>query len=96
MRRSEALALLRSHIEDIRRFSVHRLALFGSVARDEAGPSSDVDVLVEFRGPATFERYTGLLAYLEDLLRCRVDLLTPRSIKPRLAARIEAELVDVT
>ena len=95
MRRIDALALLTSHIDEIRRFSVRRLSLFGSVARDEAGPDSDVDVLVEFDGPATFDRYTGLLAFLEDLFGRRVDLLTPRAIKPRAAARIEEDLVRV-
>ena len=95
MRRSDAVALLTSHIDDIRRFSVRRLALFGSVARDEAGPGSDVDVLVEFDGPATFDRYTGLLAYLEDLFGRRVDLLTPRAIKQRAAAAIHRDLFDV-
>lgn len=89
------MALLNSHLDEIRRFSVRHLALFGSVARDEARPTSDVDVLVEFDGPATFDRYTGLLAFLEDLFGRHVDLLTPRSIKPRVAERIERELVRV-
>src|SRR4051794_13488879 len=48
MHRSEAIALLRSHLDDFRRFSVKSIALFGSVARDEAREDSDVDVLVDF------------------------------------------------
>ncbi|MBI2939097.1 MAG: metallopeptidase family protein, partial [Chloroflexi bacterium] len=55
-------------------FGVKSLALFGSVARDEAGPESDVDVLVEFDGPPTFDQYIGLKLYLEDLLGAHVDL----------------------
>ena len=49
-------------------FGLRRRALFGSVARDEAGPDSDVDVLVEFEGWATLDRYAGLYDRLEDLL----------------------------
>ena len=52
----------------VREFGVHDLALFGSVARDEAGTSSDVDILVSFDGPATADRYFGLQFFLEDLL----------------------------
>ena len=49
MKKHQALNLLRQHIDEIRqRFGVKRLALFGSTARDEAKPGSDLDVLVEF------------------------------------------------
>ena len=68
MRRAEVIALLEAHRLELARLAVRRISLFGSVARDEALPGSDVDVLVEFDGPATFGRYTGLLAFLEDLI----------------------------
>lgn len=71
------------------------LSLFGSVARDEAGPDSDVDVLVEFIGPTTFDAHMGLLLYLEDLLGRRVDLVTANGIKPRLRPLIAREIVRV-
>ena len=95
MRRDEVIALLTAHRAGLARFDVRRLSLFGSVARDEARPGSDVDLLVEFDGPATFARYTGLLAFLEDLLGGKVDLLTPRSVKARMAPLIERDLVRV-
>jgi len=95
MRREEALRLLREHRDELRRFGVDRLALFGSVARDEAGPESDVDLLVEFDGPATFDGYTGLKFFLEDLLGQPVDLVTRKSLKSRLVSSIEREAVDV-
>ena len=95
MRREKAVSILHEHLAELRAFAVKRLALFGSVARGEAKPGSDVDILVEFDGPATFDRYTGLLARLEDLLGCRVDRLTPNSLKPRARADIERELVRV-
>ncbi len=58
------------------RYGVKRLALFGSAARDELGGSSDLDVLVEFTGPATFAAYMDLKFYLEDLIGRPVDLVT--------------------
>ena len=49
MKRADVLRTLRAEQQNLReRFGVESLALFGSVARDEAGPDSDVDVLVEF------------------------------------------------
>jgi predicted nucleotidyltransferase len=97
MRRDDALSLLRNHSADVvRRFGVKALSLFGSVARDEARPGSDVDVLVEFKGPTTFDAHMGLMEYLEDLLGCRVDVVTTGGLKPRLRARIEGELIRVT
>ena len=52
MRRDDALAILGAHHEEIAAFGVSALSLFGSVARDEAGPQSDADLLVEFGHPA--------------------------------------------
>jgi len=77
------------------RFGVRSLALFGSVARDEARPDSDVDVLVEFDGPTTFDRHMGLLVFLEDLLGCRVDVVTPTGLRPGHREAIEPDLVRV-
>jgi uncharacterized protein len=68
------------------------MALFGSAARDEAVAASDVDLLVEFEGPATFDGYVELRAYLEDLLGRPVDLLTRRSLPLSLRASIDRDL----
>ena len=69
MTRTETLKLLQSHKARLARdFGVIDLALFGSAARDEAGPGSDIDILVAFDGPATSRRYFGVQFYLEDLL----------------------------
>ena len=53
MQREQILALLAKHRADLERYGVRSLALFGSVARDEAEAKSDIDMLVEFEGPAT-------------------------------------------
>ena len=70
--------------------------VFGSVARGEADSRSDVDILVEFQGPATFDGYMKLKAFLENVLERRVDLLTRRGIRPELAPTIEHDAVYVT
>ena len=96
MRRADVIALVTaSRQEIIERFGVRSLSLFGSVARDEARPDSDVDVLVEFNGPTTFDSHMGLLLFLEDLLGRHVDVVTAKGIKPRLRPLIEQDLVRV-
>ena len=74
---------------------VSRLSLFGSVVRDDFGPDSDVDVLVEFDGPATFRRYIDLRFFLEDRLGRRVDLVTQRSLRDELRSTVEQEAIRV-
>ncbi len=95
MRRDEALTVLGAHSAGLRRFHVKSLALFGSVARDEAGPQSDLDLLLEFEGPATFDLYMGLKFYLEDLLGCRVDLVMTKALKSRMRPQVEREALRV-
>jgi hypothetical protein len=84
MRRSETLQKLAIHRDDIIKLGVKTLAVFGSVARDEARQDSDVDILVEFQDKATFDGYMDLKFFLEDLLGRPVDLVTKKSIRPRM------------
>jgi hypothetical protein len=56
---------------------------------------SDVDVLVEFDGPATFDHYMDLKFFLENLFGTRVDLVTREAVKPRMRPSIEKELIHV-
>ncbi len=77
------------------RYGVTRLALFGSTVRDEAKPDSDVDILVDFDGPATSSRYFGAQFYLEDELGCVVDLVTEKAMRSELRPYIEREEVNV-
>ncbi len=96
MSRDEILELLRSHYpEMVERYDVALLSIFGSISRDEHNDSSDLDVLVSFNGPATFDGYMGLKFYLEELLNRSVDLVTDNALKPGLRRRIEGELLDV-
>ncbi len=76
MRRDEALRILRAHEAELRASGVVRLRLFGSVARDEAGEGSDVDVLVDFtpERAVTLWSLGGLHQDLSDMLGTPVDV----------------------
>lgn len=96
MDRTATLDLLSRHKPEMqRRFGVQRLALFGSRAREGAREDSDVDILVEFDGPATSARYFGLQFFLEDLLGAPVDLVTQRALRPQLRPFVEREAIHV-
>ena len=96
MNRMEALQILSLSKPILAsRFGVTRLALFGSLARDEAQPGSDVDVMVTFDGPSTSQRYFGVQFYLEDALGRPVDLVTEKALRPELKPFIEQEAVNV-
>ena len=77
------------------RFGVTRLALFGSTARDSATDKSDMDILVDFDGVATSQRYFSVQFYLEDLLGCAVNLVTEKVLRAELRPYIEREAIDV-
>jgi predicted nucleotidyltransferase len=83
--REQLIDLLRQHRPVLaERFGVTRLALFGSAARGTARPDSDVDLLVDFDGPATSARYFGVQFYLEHLTHRPVDLVTESALRPQL------------
>ncbi|MGD8667931.1 MAG: nucleotidyltransferase family protein [Desulfobacterales bacterium] len=91
--KAAVLSILKEKQSEIAgRFSVRRIGLFGSFARGEAGPDSDVDILVEFNKP-TFDNYMDLKFYLEEVLNHPVDLVIHDTVKPRLKPIIEKEVV---
>jgi len=85
----ELIKILGEHRSELDALGVQSLALFGSVARGEARPDSDVDLLVEFTDLPTFDRYMGLKFLLEEMLGRRVDLVIREDLKPRLRATVE-------
>ena len=91
MGRDDVIRQLKANLSQLSEFKIKSLAIFGSVARDEARPDSDVDILVEFDGPATFDRYMELKLFLEDLLGRPVDLVTRKGIRPELAPYVDQE-----
>jgi predicted nucleotidyltransferase len=95
MQRDEVLQTLERHKHDLEPFRLRSLALFGSAARNEARPDSDLDFVVEFDGPATLDRYADLLSYLEVIFQRRIDLLTEASLPPSLRSIIQREAVYI-
>ena len=96
MDRSRALELLTQSKPIVAaRYGVTRLALFGSTARNAARSDSDLDILIAFDGPATSERYFGVLFYLEDLFGCAIDLVTEKALRAELRPFVEKEAVHV-
>ncbi len=91
MGRDDVIRQIKANLSRLSEFRIKSLAIFGSVARDEAKPDSDVDILVEFDGLATFDRYMELKLFLEDLLGRPVDLVTRKGIRPELAPYVEQE-----
>lgn len=92
--RTEILRTLSTHETELRAFGVRTLGIFGSHARGDARPDSDLDVLVEIER-RTFDDFMGVKLLLEDLFGRPVDLVLADRIKPRLRARILAEVVRV-
>ena len=96
MNRDEVLNALRAHKAILsQRFGVTDLALFGSIARDQASDGSDIDILVRFVGPTTSKAYFGVQFYLEDLLGCSVDLVTDKALRAELRPYVEQEALNV-
>ncbi len=92
----ETLAILREHKPVLaERFGVVDLALFGSTARGDAGPDSDVDILVTFKRPLRSKQYFGAWHYLEDLLGRPIDFVTDRELRAELRPHVEAEAIHV-
>ena len=84
MKRDYVISLVQSHRIQLQQLGVKSLDLFGSVARDEARPDSDVDFLVAFNKPGGFFQLFRVRHYLEDLLNCKVDLGTEDALREHL------------
>ncbi len=94
MKRDEIINILSDHRREIDEFGVHSLSIFGSVARDENLPASDVDILVEFSKPVGLFEFIRLKNFLEQLLKCPVDLVTPDALKTKLREMILKEAIS--
>lgn len=92
----ESVRRLRTEIERLaNQYGARNLRIFGSVARNEAGPKSDVDVLVTFEPERTLLDVAGFELGLEDLLGCEVDVVEEGGLSPHLEKRILAEAVPL-
>ena len=96
--KEKIIKILRENIDEIKKFGIKRIGIFGSAVRDELKENSDIDIVVEFeKGKATFENFGGLIEFLENLFNRKVDILTMggiesiriKSVKERIKKEIE-------
>lgn len=96
MNRKQALNIL-SRCKPVlqERYKLTALALFGSTARYSATEDSDIDILVDFDGPATSKQFFGVQFYLEDMLGLKVDLVTRKALKKELKPYVTSDCINV-
>jgi predicted nucleotidyltransferase len=95
MNREAIIARLREREADLRAHGVTHAALFGSVARGELRPDSDIDILVDLDPAvvATMFDYAGLKDYVASLFQGSVDVIDREALKPRLRPRAAADAI---
>jgi len=95
MKKQEAIKIIGRNKAHLKRFNVNALFLFGSVARDKAGPESDIDILVEFDPDAQIGLFemARLKKFISEILGCDADLVTPDALHPMLKDDILKEMV---
>jgi len=92
--RREVLLLLKKELPVLRsRFHVKELRIFGSYARGDQRPGSDIDILVEFEEPVGFVKFMNLEFHLRRVLGLKVDLVTSDALKPLIRDHVLSEAV---
>ncbi len=92
--RDNVFETIEQHQAKLRDLGVRSLQLFGSVVRDEATTSSDLDFVVKLR-TNSFDAYMDTKFFLEDLFHCSVDLVLSDTIRPQLRDQILQEAIHV-
>lgn len=96
MKRDEAVTRLRQHEIELKRLGVLRLYLFGSTARDEAQPDSDVDLFFDYeKGTLGLFQLMDIKDFASEILGCKADITTRDSINKFYRPYIEPEAVPV-
>ena len=95
MIKQKVLDLLKENQDKIKEFKVQKMFLFGSVARDQETALSDVDILIKFTIPPTYDMYMDLKFFLEDLFDRKVDLVTEDALRPEMKPYVERDVIRV-
>lgn len=97
MTREEAIARLKPHETELRAAGLSALYLFGSTARNDAGVESDVDLMCEIDRGSRMDliAFAGIKRRIEAYVAHRADLVERGSMRPRIRARAEADMVRI-
>ena len=95
MQRDEVLAVLKAHEAELRARGVARVALFGSLARGDARPDSDVDLMVEIDPAAGLDlwRYAGVVEFIRELFHGPVDVADRAAMYPEIRRAAERDAI---
>ncbi len=98
--KEELISILKDNLDELRKFGVLRIGIFGSAARDELKEDSDIDLFIEFeREKLSFETFGQLIEFLENLLGREVNILTPAGVESirvkSVSERIKREILTL-
>jgi uncharacterized protein len=93
--KEEALKAIKSLQDELKKYKVREIGLFGSVVRGEQTPSSDLDVLVDFADDADLFDFVGLGLFLEEKLGQTVDVVPRRALRKEFRDKVLKEVVTV-
>ena len=89
MTSNKIIELINKNQNNIQKYGVKRIGLFGSYLTNKQKSDSDIDILVEFKkGEKTFDNYMDLKFYLENLFKHDVDLVIKDALKVKLRSKI--------
>ncbi len=93
---AEIISILKQHKPALsQKYPISELGLFGSFARGDFNPQSDIDILVDFNGKIDGFDYIRLAHEFEDLFKHKIDMVSRRGIKPHYLPFIERNLINV-
>ena len=97
MTRDEAIAALRAQESQLRKRGLTHVALFGSTARNEAGPGSDIDLLIDYDHSSEFSLFDlmDVVDHLKQVLGQPVEVALERKLRPRMRARVLRDAIPV-
>jgi predicted nucleotidyltransferase len=92
--RNEVLEILRNQKSSLlENYQITRLGIFGSYAREQQTPNSDLDILVNYDLPPTLIKLIELSDYLSHIFAIKVDIVTENGLKPRIRERVLSEVI---
>lgn len=95
MLKQKVLNSLQEHQQILKKLKVKTMFLFGSVARGQETDSSDIDLLITFTVPPTYDLYMDVKFFLEDLFSRPVDLVTEDALRPEIKHHVEKDFIRV-